>query len=73
MVLSLVVIAAMFALASATTVVFGRIRPAAAWLMVPYLAWIVFAGVLTYRIHVLNPRCPKPCAIRRQHPDCALT
>ena len=27
----------------------------AAWLMVPYLAWLVYAGILTYRIAELNP------------------
>ena len=43
------------AAAGATTVLFGRIRPLAAWLMVPYLVWISFAGVLTWRIGQLNP------------------
>jgi benzodiazapine receptor len=52
---SLVTIAVMFVLAFATTVLFGRIRAGAAWLLVPYLAWLVFAGVLTYRIAELNP------------------
>ena len=49
------VIVVMLALALATTFVFGRIRTAAAWLMVPYLAWVCFAGALTWGIHVLNP------------------
>lgn len=53
--LSLIVIVVMFVAAMATTFLFGRVRPAAAWLMVPYLAWIVFAGMLTYRVHALNP------------------
>ena len=48
-------IVAMLAAAIATTFVFGRIRSAAAWLMVPYLAWICFAGMLTLGIHQLNP------------------
>lgn len=48
-------IAAMLLLAIATTWAFGRIRPVAAWLMLPYLVWISFAGVLTWRIGVLNP------------------
>ena len=52
---SLVTIAVMFVLAFATTILFGRIRAGAAWLLVPYLAWLVFAGVLTYRIAELNP------------------
>ena len=49
------VIAAMLLLAIATTLAFGRIRPVAAWLMVPYLVWISFAGVLNWRIGQLNP------------------
>lgn len=48
-------IAAMVAVGIATTLVFGRIRPLAAWLMVPYLVWISFAGVLTWSIDRLNP------------------
>jgi translocator protein len=30
----------------ATMVMFGHVRPAAAWLMAPYLAWVSFALVL---------------------------
>jgi tryptophan-rich sensory protein len=52
---SLVTIGVMFVLATATTLLFGRIRSAAAWLLVPYLAWIVYAGILTYQISELNP------------------
>ncbi|QNA83418.1 tryptophan-rich sensory protein [Sphingomonas sp. So64.6b] len=52
---SLIVIGVMFVLALATTMIFGRIRTAAAWLFVPYLAWLVVAGILTYRIDQLNP------------------
>ena len=52
---ALAVIGGMLALGIAATVAFGRIRPAAAWLMVPYLAWVCFAGALTWRIGQLNP------------------
>ncbi|TPG43672.1 tryptophan-rich sensory protein [Sphingomonas koreensis] len=52
---ALILTGAMLVLALATTVAFGRIRAAAAWLMVPYLVWICFAGALTYGIHQLNP------------------
>lgn len=52
---ALLVIVVMLALAIVTTWLFGRIRPLAAWLMVPYLVWISFAGVLTWSIHRLNP------------------
>ncbi|WP_354668241.1 tryptophan-rich sensory protein [Escherichia coli] len=34
---------------------FARIRTFAAVLLIPYLAWIAFAGVLLYQIHELNP------------------
>ncbi len=52
---SLLVIAGMLLGGIATTVVFGGVRTAAAWLMVPYLVWVSFAGVLTWRIGQLNP------------------
>lgn len=53
--LALAVIVAMLVAAIATTFAFDRIRPLAAWLMLPYLAWISFAGVLTWSIGRLNP------------------
>lgn len=53
--LALLVIVAMLALAIATTVAFGRIRKLAAWLLVPYLAWLCFASILNYQIAALNP------------------
>lgn len=42
-------------LAVVTTVFFGRIRRAAAWLMLPYLAWLCFAVILNKQIDLLNP------------------
>ncbi len=44
-----------FLTATATTLVFGRIRTFAAWLMVPYLAWLCFAAILNKQIDELNP------------------
>ncbi len=44
-----------FIAALATVFAFGRIRKAAAWLMVPYLAWLCFAGILNKQIDWLNP------------------
>lgn len=41
--------------ALATTVVFGQVRPVAAWLLVPYLGWLVFAAALNHDIVRLNP------------------
>ena len=52
---SLVTLVVMFVLSLATTIAFGRIRLGAAVLMLPYLAWIIFAGWLTYQINTLNP------------------
>lgn len=52
---ALVVIVIMFVLALATTLLFGRIRNAAAWLMVPYLAWLAYAALLNLGIAWLNP------------------
>jgi tryptophan-rich sensory protein len=52
---ALLVIVAMFFAALVTTFLFGRIRSAAAWLMAPYLVWLLFAGYLNYQIDRLNP------------------
>lgn len=52
-------IAVMLALALATTFAFGRIRPLAAWLLVPYLGWLCFAGLLSWEIDRLNPEGEK--------------
>ena len=34
---------------------FARVRPRAAWLLAPYLAWCCFAAVLNWQIVDLNP------------------
>ena len=39
----------------ATTFVFSRVSATAAWLMVPYWAWVTFASVLNATIWRLNP------------------
>lgn len=39
----------------ATLVAFRRVRPLAAWLLVPYLLWVSFASVLNYAVWQLNP------------------
>lgn len=44
-----------FAAALATTIMFARIRRRAGLLMLPYLAWLLFAGLLTYSIDMMNP------------------
>lgn len=38
----------------ATLIAFWRLRPPAGWLLVPYLLWVSFAGVLNYSIWQLN-------------------
>lgn len=38
----------------ATLITFGRIDRPAGWLMIPYLAWVSFAGVLNFWIWRLN-------------------
>jgi benzodiazapine receptor len=39
----------------ATIAAFHRISRRAAWLLIPYLAWVLFATVLTYSIWRRNP------------------
>ncbi len=52
---ALMLLVAIFLAALATSLIFGRIRSAAAWLMVPYLVWLCFAGALNWQIGNLNP------------------
>lgn len=52
---ALTIIAAMVVLSIAATWLIARIRAAAALLMLPYIAWLCFAGFLNYQIVVLNP------------------
>ncbi len=49
------IILLMILLTIATILAFARIRPRAAVLMLPYLAWICFAAWLNYGIEALNP------------------
>jgi benzodiazapine receptor len=37
-----------------TLAAFARVRPLAAWLLAPYLAWVTFAGYLNWTIWQLN-------------------
>jgi tryptophan-rich sensory protein len=39
-----------------TTALFWRVRRLAAWLLVPYVLWILFATVLNWQFLELNPR-----------------
>ncbi|MBU6269273.1 MAG: tryptophan-rich sensory protein [Sphingomonadales bacterium] len=38
-----------------TVVLSARVRPRAAWLLAPYLAWVLFATLLNWQILQLNP------------------
>jgi benzodiazapine receptor len=46
----------LWALILATTLVFRRISRMAAWLLVPYLAWVTFAAALTLDTWLRNPQ-----------------
>lgn len=35
-------------------IAFYKIRPAAAYLQIPYIVWLVFAAVLNYAVYTLN-------------------
>ena len=52
---ALIIIAALAVLVLVTIVLFGRIRFGAGLLLVPYLAWLGYAGFLLYEIDRLNP------------------
>ncbi|HTG38217.1 TspO/MBR family protein [Sphingomonas sp.] len=54
--LAAILILAILALAIATTFAFARVRQAAAWLLVPYLAWLSFASLLAWDIDRRNPQ-----------------
>ncbi len=49
-------IGAMFVATLATTILFARIRPVAALLMLPYLGWLLFAATLNGEIDRMNPQ-----------------
>jgi translocator protein len=49
------IIGAMFVTTAITLLLFWRVRPLAGALLIPYLAWICFAGLLNYQFLALNP------------------
>jgi benzodiazapine receptor len=55
MTFALYVIVALDVAVVVTIVLFWKVRSVAAWLLVPYLAWILFATVLNYELLRLNP------------------
>ena len=44
----------LLALAAVMAFQFGKIRPIAGKLNIPYLLWLVFAGVLNISVYILN-------------------
>ena len=48
-------IVAMILLSAAAALLFWRIRRSGALLMLPYIAWLCFAALLTWQIGALNP------------------
>ncbi|MBO9623989.1 MAG: tryptophan-rich sensory protein [Sphingomonas sp.] len=52
---ALIMIVALIVLVLLTFVLFWRVRKGAALLLLPYLGWLCFAGVLNYEIDRLNP------------------
>ncbi len=52
---ALAIIIVLFIAATAATFAFARVSRLAAWLMVPYLVWLVFASALNARVMTLNP------------------
>ncbi len=52
---ALAIIAVMLLVAITTTWSFWRVNRLAGWLMLPYCAWLCFAGVLNIAIMMLNP------------------
>jgi tryptophan-rich sensory protein len=57
--LALLMIAGMFLTTLAAAAHFYRIRKAAGLLLLPYIAWIVFAAALNYEIGALNPEAER--------------
>jgi translocator protein len=55
MTVGLWVLAGMFATTIPTALLFGRIRPVAGWLFLPYLAWLCVATALNYEVLRMNP------------------
>lgn len=51
---ALVDIALLVVFISATMVYFFKVNKIAGYLLIPYLLWVIFAGVLNYSIFVLN-------------------
>ena len=47
-------VVSLFVAIAATVINFYRISPVAAWILVPYLAWVGFAAVLNAAVFFMN-------------------
>ena len=54
-VLAQAILVALVVAVAVTIWLFAKVRKAAAWLLVPYMAWILFASVLNWQFLQLNP------------------
>ena len=52
---ALALLAALDVAVVVTVVLFQRVRPVAALLLLPYLAWVLFATYLNWELHTANP------------------
>jgi len=52
---SLIVIGLLDVLVIVTIALFGKVRPVAAMLLIPYLAWVLFATYLNFAFWQANP------------------
>lgn len=53
--LAFVWLVSLWAVIIAMIISFRRISPVAAYIQIPYLLWVTFAGYLTFAIYLLNP------------------
>lgn len=53
--LGLVNILVLWVLIAATIAAFWRVRAGAAYLLLPYIAWVSLASLLNYSVYVMNP------------------
>ena len=44
----------LWAVLLATIIMFFKVKPAAGWLMIPYILWVTFATILTITLFVMN-------------------
>ena len=58
--LAFVEIVALWVSIALTIALFHPVNAAAAWLLVPYLAWVTFAAALNFAVWRLNPETASP-------------